>query len=129
MKDRIGEMLLRAGIIDEEHLDKAREFVRTEPDANRVSTALIRLDLLAEDDLVEFLSRQLGLATVSLDEIDLDPETVKLISPATAQKYMAVPYSQVNSTLHVAMADPTDLNAIDDIKFITDLSVEMRCDR
>jgi len=117
--------LLRAGIIDEEHLEKATEFVRTESEATRVSTALIKLDLLEEDDLVEFLSRHLGLATVSLEEIDLDVETVRLISSATAQKYMVVPYSQVNSTLHVAMADPTDLNAIDDIKFITDLAVEV----
>ncbi len=117
--------MLRAGIIDEEHLEKATEFVRTESEATRVSTALIKLDLLEEDDLVEFLSRHLGLATVSLEEIDLDVETVRLISSATAQKYMVVPYSQVNSTLHVAMADPTDLNAIDDIKFITDLAVEV----
>jgi type IV pilus assembly protein PilB len=125
MKDRIGEMLLRAGIIDEEQLIKATDFCRNQEDPTRVSTALIKLEILDEDDLLEFLSRHLGLATVSLDEIDIDPDTVKLVSPATAQKYMAVPYAQVNSTLHVAMADPTDLNAIDDIKFITDLSVEV----
>lgn len=125
MKDRIGEMLLRAGIIDEEQLVKANDFARTQEERIRVSTALIKLEILDEDDLLEFLSRHLGLATVSLDEIDIDPDTVKLISSSTAQKYMAIPYAQVNSTLHVAMADPTDLNAIDDIKFITDLSVEV----
>jgi type IV pilus assembly protein PilB len=125
MKDRIGEMLLRAGVIDEEQLIKATDFARNQEDHTRVSTALIKLEILEEDDLLEFLSRHLGLATVSLDEIDIDPDTVKLVSPATAQKYMAIPYAQVNSTLHVAMADPTDLNAIDDIKFITDLSVEV----
>ncbi len=75
--------------------------------------------------MVEFLSRQLGLPTVSLDEIDVDPDAVKLIAAQKAQKYMAIPYSQVNSSLHVAMADPTDLNAIDDIKFMTNLSVEV----
>ena len=83
------------------------------------------MDYLDEDDLVEFLSRQLGLPTVSLDEIDVDPDAVKLIAAQKAQKYMAIPYSQVNSSLHVAMADPTDLNAIDDIKFMTNLSVEV----
>jgi len=55
----------------------------------------------------------------------VDPEAVKMIPGATAQKYMCIPYGQVNSSLHVAMADPTDLNAIDDIKFMTNLAVEV----
>lgn len=123
MKDRIGEMLLRAGIIDEDKLEKAVDYQRTQ--GGKVSSALIKLDYLDEDDLLEFLSRQLGLPTVSLDEIDVDPDAVKLLQPSVAQKYMAIPYGQVNGTLHVAMADPTDLNAIDDIKFMTDLAVEV----
>jgi type IV pilus assembly protein PilB len=116
-------MLLRNGMIDEEKLEKAFDYQRTQ--GGKVYSALIKLGYLDEDDLVEFLARQLGYPTVSLDEIDVDPDAVKLISPATAQKYMAIPYSQVNSSLHVAMADPTDLNAIDDIKFMTDLSVDV----
>jgi len=123
MKDRIGEMLLRAGIIDEDKLEKAVDYQRSQ--GGKVSSALIKLDFLDEDDLLEFLSRQLGLPTVSLDEIDVDPDAVKLLQPSVAQKYMAIPYGQVNGTLHVAMADPTDLNAIDDIKFMTDLAVEV----
>ncbi|MFH1114125.1 MAG: type IV-A pilus assembly ATPase PilB [Pseudomonadota bacterium] len=123
MKDRIGEMLLRAGIIDEDKLEKAVDYQRTQ--GGKVSSALIKLDFLDEDDLLEFLSRQLGLPTVSLDEIDVDPDSVKLLQSSVAQKYMVIPYGQVNGTLHVAMADPTDLNAIDDIKFMTDLAVEV----
>jgi type IV pilus assembly protein PilB len=123
MKDRIGEMLLRAGIIDEDKLERAFDYQRSQ--GGKVYGALVKLDYLDEDDLVEFLSRQLGLPTVSLDEIDVDPDAVKLIAAQKAQKYMAIPYSQVNSSLHVAMADPTDLNAIDDIKFMTNLSVEV----
>jgi type IV pilus assembly protein PilB len=116
-------MLLRAGIIDEDQLEKAIDYQRHQ--GGRVSTALVKLNFLDEDDLLEFLSRQLGLPTVSLDEIDVDPEAVKLIPPTTAQKYMCIPYAQVNSSLHVAMADPTDLNAIDDIKFMTNSAVEV----
>ena len=116
-------MLLRAGIIDEEKLEKAIDHQRSQ--GGKVFAALIKLEFLSEDDLVEFLSRQLGLPTVSLDEIDVDPDAVKLIPTPIAQKYMAIPYAQVNSALHVAMADPTDLNAIDDIKFMTDLAVEV----
>ncbi|MDQ7781698.1 MAG: type IV-A pilus assembly ATPase PilB [Desulfomonilaceae bacterium] len=123
MKDRIGEMLLRAGIIDEDKLEKAVDYQRTQ--GGKVSSALIKLDFLDEDDLLEFLSRHLGLPTVSLDEIDVDPDSVRLLQSSIAQKYMAIPYGQVNGTLHVAMADPTDLNAIDDIKFVTDLAVEV----
>jgi type IV pilus assembly protein PilB len=123
MKDRIGEMLLRAGMIDEEKLEQAFQYQRNQ--GGKVYSALIKLNHLDEDDLVEFLARQLGYPTVSLDEIDVDPDAVKLIPAATAQKYMAIPYNQVNAALHVAMADPTDLNAIDDIKFMTDLSVEV----
>ncbi|AFM25786.1 type IV-A pilus assembly ATPase PilB [Desulfomonile tiedjei] len=123
MKDRIGEMLLRAGIIDEEKLERATDYQRNQ--GGKIYSALIKLDLVDEDDVVEFLSRQLGLPTVSLDEIDVDTDAVKLIAAEKAQKYMAIPYSQVNSTLYVAMADPTDLNAIDDIKFMTNMSIEV----
>jgi type IV pilus assembly protein PilB len=123
MKDRIGEMLLRAGIIDEEKLERATDYQRNQ--GGKIYSALIKLDLVDEDDVVEFLSRQLGLPTVSLDEIDVDTDAVKLLAPEKAQKYMAIPYSQVNSTLYVAMADPTDLNAIDDIKFMTNMSIEV----
>ncbi len=123
MKDRIGEMLLRAGIIDEEKLERATDYQRNQ--GGKIYSALMKLDLVDEDDVVEFLSRQLGLPTVSLDEIDVDTDAVKLLAPEKAQKYMAIPYSQVNSTLYVAMADPTDLNAIDDIKFMTNMSIEV----
>lgn len=116
-------MLLRAGIIDEEKLERAIEHQRNQ--GGKIYGALVKLDLVDEDDVVEFLSRQLGLPTVSLEEIDVDPDAVKLLAAEKAQKYMAIPYGQVNSTLYVAMADPTDLNAIDDIKFMTNMSVEV----
>ena len=67
MKDRIGEMLLRARIINDAELSKAVEFQRQQ--GGGVSSALVRLEYLKEDDLLEFLSRELGLPTVSLDEI------------------------------------------------------------
>jgi type IV pilus assembly protein PilB len=123
MKDRIGEMLLRARMIDQDRLEKATDYVRQQ--GGKVHSALVKLQYLDEDDLVEFLARQLGLPTVSLDEIDVDPDAVRLIQAAVAQKYMCIPYSRVNSQLHVAMADPTDFNAIDDLKFMTGMAVEV----
>jgi type IV pilus assembly protein PilB len=121
VKDRIGQLLIRAGLIDGPKLEKAIEYQRNH--GGRVSTALIRLDYISEDDLLECLSRQLGLPTVSLEEVDVDLDAVKLLPFQTAQQYMAIPYAKVNSSLHVAMADPTDLKAVEDVKFRTGLSV------
>lgn len=123
MKDRISEMLLRAGVIDEDKLDRAIDQAKTQ--GIKVSSALIKEGFLDEEDLLEFLARTLGHPTVTLDEVDVDPDAVKLIPPEMATKYMAIPYGQVNSSLHVAMADPTDLNAIDSIRFRTGLTVEV----
>ncbi len=123
MKDRIGEMLLRAGVIDEQQLEKSLEIQRTQE--CKGFEALVKLDFLSEEDLVEFLARELGYPTVYLDEVDVDPDVVNLIKPDVAQKYMAIPYSRVDSSLHVAMVDPTDLSAIDDINFMTGLQVEV----
>lgn len=116
-------MLLRAGVIDEEKLDRAMDQARTQ--GIKVSSALVKEGFLDEEDLLEFLARTLGHPTVTLDEVDVDPDAVKLIPPEMATKYMAIPYGQVNSSLHVAMADPTDLNAIDSIRFRTGLTVEV----
>lgn len=90
-----------------------------------VYNALVKLDYLTEDDLVEFLVKKLGRPTISLDEIDVDADALRLIPVGIAQKYLAIPYGRLNSTLQVAMADPTDLAAIDDINFMTGLGVEV----
>ncbi|HTY23065.1 MAG TPA: ATPase, T2SS/T4P/T4SS family, partial [Desulfomonilaceae bacterium] len=123
MKDRLGEMLLRENIIDPDQLEQARDFQRN--NGGTVYGALVKLDYLTEDDVVEFLARKLDRPTITLDEIDVDLDSLRLIPVGIAQKYLVIPYGQLNSTLHVAMADPTDLNAIDDIKFMTGLAVEI----
>lgn len=123
MRDRIGEMLIKAGIITTLELDRARDYQRQH--GGRISHALIQLNILSEDDLLEFLSREFGLPTVSLDEIDFDPRALKLIPAQTARKYRAIPYRVHDSTLQVAMSDPTDFRAIDDLKFRTNLVVNV----
>lgn len=123
MRDRIGEMLLKAGIISSSDLERARDYQRQH--GGRMSHALVHLDILTEDDLLEFFSREFGLPTVSLDEIDLDPEALKMIPAQTARTYRAIPYRVHDSTLQVAMSDPTDFRAIDDLKFRTNLVVNV----
>lgn len=123
MRDPIIDMLLRAGIIDEEQSERSLEYKRTE--GVKAYEALVKLEFITEDDLVEFLAREKGLPTVSLDEIDVDPDAVRLIPPQKALQFMCIPYSRVDSTLHVAMADPSDWNAMEDVKFMTGLRVEV----
>jgi type IV pilus assembly protein PilB len=123
MKDRLGEMLLRENAIDPEQLEQARDFQKN--NGGTVYNALVKLDYLTEDDLVEFLVKKLGRPTISLDEIDVDADALRLIPAGIAQKYLAIPYGRLNSTLQVAMADPTDLAAIDDINFMTGLGVDV----
>jgi len=123
MRDPIIDMLLRAGLIDEEQSERALEYRRNE--SVKAYEALVKLEFITEDDLVEFLAREKGLPTVSLEEVDVDPDAVRLIPPQKATQFMCIPYSRVDSTLHVAMADPTDWNAMEDLKFMTGLRVEV----
>jgi len=123
MRDPIIDMLLRAGLIDEEQSERALEYRKNE--SVKAYEALVKLEFITEDDLVEFLAREKGLPTVSLEEVDVDPDAVRLIPPQKATQFMCIPYSRVDSTLHVAMADPTDWNAMEDLKFMTGLRVEV----
>ena len=123
MKDQLGEMLLRENKIGPEQLEQARDFQRN--NGGTVYSALVKLDYMSEDDLVEFLVKKLGHPTISLDEIEVDPDALRLVPVQIARKYLVIPYRRLNSTLHVAMSDPTDPNAVDDIKFITGLAVQI----
>jgi type IV pilus assembly protein PilB len=123
MKDQLGEMLLRENEIGPEQLEQARDFQRN--NGGTVYSALVKLDYMSEDDLVEFLVKKLGHPTISLDEIDVDPDALRLVPVQIARKYLVIPYRRLNSTLHVAMSDPTEPNAVDDIKFITGLAVQI----
>jgi type IV pilus assembly protein PilB len=125
MKDRIGALLLRHGIIDAEQLEKARDFVRNQDEKMAISSALIKLEILTEDDLLEFLVRNLEYPSVTLEDVDINPDVAKLIPSDMAQKHRAIPYAQIENTLKVAMSDPTDLDAIDDIRFRTRLEVDV----
>jgi type IV pilus assembly protein PilB len=123
MKDRLGEILLRENAIDPDQLEQARDYQRN--NGGTVYGALVKLDYMGEDDIVEFLVKKLGLPNIYLEQIDVDLDALKLIPVGIAQKYLAIPYGRLNSTLQVAMADPTDLNAVDDIHFMTGLAVEI----
>ena len=122
MSDSIYEMLLRAGKIDKQQLDKAMDFQKTQ--GLKSYEAVVKLGYTSEDDLVEILAHEVSVAPLSLDEIEVDADVAKIITGQTAQMNMLVPYRKVGSTLHVVMADPTDMEAISDLEFRTGLQVQ-----
>ncbi len=122
MTDRIGELLLRERLISQEQLKNAIE--EQKKSGGRLGFNLTKLGYITEKDLTAFLSRQYGIPTIDLTAHELDHEIVKLIPEDVAQKYQVVPISRTGSTLVVAMADPSNIFAIDDIKFLTGYNVE-----
>ena len=122
MTDRIGELLLRERLITPDQLKKAID--EQKKSGGRLGFNLTKLGYITEKDLTAFLSRQYGIPTIDLSAQEVDHEIVKLIPEDVAQKYQVIPVSRTGSTLVVAMADPSNIFAIDDIKFLTGYNVE-----
>ena len=113
MTDRIGELLLRERLITPEQLKKAID--EQKKSGGRLGFNLAKLGYITEKDLTSFLSRQYGIPTIDLSVQEVDHEIVKLIPEDVAQKYQVIPVTRTGSTLVVAMADPSNIFAIDDI--------------
>ncbi len=122
MADRIGELLVRENLISLAQLKRAQADQRTT--GKRLSYSLARLGILGERELADFLSAQYGVPWMSLTDYEIDPKVVELVPKAVASKHTAIPVQRAGSTLVVAMADPSNIYAIDDLKFITNLNVE-----
>ena len=121
--NRLGELLVRNKLIDENQLAKALEDQRAS--GGRLGASLVKLGYLQEEDLAAFLSRQYGVPSINLSEFDIDENVIKLIPNEVARKYQLVPVNRAGATLIVAMADPSNIFAIDDIKFMTGYNVEV----
>jgi type IV pilus assembly protein PilB len=122
MADRLGELLLRKKLITQEQLEEAIEEQRRS--GGRLGFNLTKLGFIKEQDLTTFLSKQYGIPTVNINSQEIDPEVCKLIPEEVAKKYEVLPLSRTGSTLVLAMADPSNIFAIDDIKFLTGYNVE-----
>ena len=120
--DRIGEILVRESIISAEQLRQAQADTRNS--GKRLAYSLARLGILGEKELTEFMARQYGVPSISLSEFEIDPEVIQLIPKEVAQKHTVLPVQRAGSTLIVAMADPSNIYAIDDLKFLTGLNIE-----
>jgi type IV pilus assembly protein PilB len=122
MPSQIGEILVKENFITSEQLETALKHQRQH--GGRLGSILISLGFVQDDDITSVLSKQYGVPSINLAFFEIDPAVIKLISVETAQKYMVVPLSRVGSTLTIATVDPTNVFAIDDIKFITGFNVE-----
>ena len=122
MPSQIGELLIKENFITSEQLESALKHQRQH--GGRLGTVLINLGFVQDDDITSVLSRQYGVPSINLAYFEIDAAVIKLIPVETAQKYMVVPLSRVGNTLTVATADPTNVFAMDDIKFMTGFNVE-----
>ncbi|HMD33296.1 MAG TPA: type IV-A pilus assembly ATPase PilB [Candidatus Acidoferrales bacterium] len=122
MSARLGELLVKEKLISQDQLKQALEFQKGH--GGRLGTALVKMGLVTDDEVTAVLSRQYGVPSINLKYYEVDPTVVKLIPQETAIRYQIVPLSRVGSTLTIAMTDPTNVFAMDDIKFMTGFNVE-----
>jgi type IV pilus assembly protein PilB len=122
MAVRIGELLLKEKCITAEQLQQALQ--RQKANGGKLGFNLVRLGLVKDEEITALLSKQYGVPSINLAQFEIDASIIKLIPADTAQKYQIVPLSRAGSTLTIAMTDPTNVFAMDDIKFMTGYNVE-----
>lgn len=122
MSAKLGEILVRENLITSQQLREALEYQRSS--GGRLGSNLVKLGVISDDVITAVLSRQYGVPSINLELFQIEDETIKLISHEVALKYSVLPISKVGATLTLAMADPTNVFAMDDIKFMTGLNVE-----
>jgi type IV pilus assembly protein PilB len=121
-QSRLGELLVREKLISLQQLRKAQD--EQKKSGQNLGYTLAKLGYISDGEITTFLSSQYRLPAVNLDEYEIDAEVVKLVSREVCEKHRIIPVSRSGQSLIVAMSDPTNLNAMDDIKFLTNFSVE-----
>src|SRR6266550_2502345 len=118
--DKLGEILLREGLITQDQLKKA--LLEQKNTGMRLGYTLVKLGFIEETEISKMLARQYRMPAVDLSRFEVDPKIIKLMPPDIAVKHTVLPLKREGRTLTVAIADPNNVTAIEDIKFIT------RCD-
>jgi type IV pilus assembly protein PilB len=121
--NRLGELLVRNDLINRQQLTEALSDQKSH--GGRIGSSLVRLGFVKEEELSAFLSKQYGVPSINLAEFEIDPGVVRHIPAEIAQKYQIVPVNRAGATLIVAMNDPSNIFAIDDIKFMTGFNIEV----
>ena len=118
---RLGDLLVREGLINQEQLQRA--LADQKGNNEKLGSILVRLSIINEDQLIAFLSKQYGIPSITLTQLDVDVEVVKLVPAQIARKYEVLPIKRAGNQLTLAMADPTNVFAVDDVGFMTNLQV------
>ena len=122
MSAKLGEILVRENLLSAQQLREALNYQHKH--GGRLGYNLVKLGLISDDVITAVLSRQYGVPSVNLDLFNIEDSVIRLIPREVAQKYSVLPLSRVGSTLTLAMVDPTNVFAMDDIKFMTGLNIE-----
>ena len=122
MSGKLGEILLKENLITADQLRQALEHQKA--NGGRLGNSLVKLGFLNDDEVTAVLSRQYGVPSINLAYFEVDASVTKLIPVDTASKYQVLPLSRVGSSLTLAMVDPTNVFAMDDIKFMTGFNIE-----
>jgi type IV pilus assembly protein PilB len=123
LNERIGELLVKENLLTTEQLRKAREEARS--GGERLGAQITKLGFLQESELSEFVAKQYGVPGIDLDDFDIDPAVIALVPEEVALKHSVIPVNRAGSTLIVATSDPSNIFAIDDLKFLTGYNVEV----
>lgn len=119
---KLGELLIQANLITRDQLEEA---LKVQEDAGgRIGLSLIKLGYVSDQEITDFLSQQFGVPAVNLSAFDIDDSIIKLIPPDVAKKYQVLPINRSHATLTIAMTDPSNVFAMDDIKFMTGYNIE-----
>jgi len=118
---RLGDLLVADGLLTAEQLKKALAEQKGSPE--KIGSVLVRLNFVNEDQLIGFLSRQYGVPSITLAQLDIESDVLKLVPAPIARKYEVIPVRKMGNSLALAMADPTNVFALDDISFMTNLQV------
>src|SRR6266498_725919 len=122
MSVRLGELLTKASLISQ---DQLKEALKTQKETGgKLGETLIKLGFVSEEDITECLSQQFGVPSINLAHFEIDSTVIKLIPAEVARKYNILPVNKTGATITIAMADPTNVFAMDDIKFMTGYNVE-----
>ncbi|MBI5511333.1 MAG: type IV-A pilus assembly ATPase PilB [Deltaproteobacteria bacterium] len=120
---RLGELLVRENMISVDQLRQAQD--EQKKTGGRLGASLVKLGMIEENDLLSFLSKQYHVPSINLDDFEIEPDIVKLLTEDVVSKHQVIPVHRAGASLVVAMADPSNIFAIDDVKFLTGYNVEV----
>jgi type IV pilus assembly protein PilB len=122
VNEPIGELLVKENLLSADQLAKAREQTRSK--GGRLGAQITELGFLDENELTDFVAKQYGVPSINLDEFDIEDAVIRLIPEEVAQKHTVVPVNRAGSTLILATSDPSNIFALDDIKFLTGYNIQ-----